>query len=162
MYANFVFWPNKDVTFWGIFRQNPYCLVDPTCMNPWGDLRDGFANRGFAQNEFWSMNNFSGLAWPNYVFFMLLLIAVVVLVVRFVPKRWHMRWIALDVVGAWCVVEINRWFLNINHSVSPHAETVLLGQQYGLIAFSLAVLGGVAYLVNRLRYWWGHRRLPAA
>jgi hypothetical protein len=147
MYASLVFGGRGDSTFLDVFRRNPYCVVDPTCISPWVSSSGGTsAGQGLALNEFWSMNNVSGLAWPNYVFFMLLLMAVAFVVAKCVPSRRHLRFAALDVVGAWCVVEVNRWFANINHSISAHAESVLLWQQIGVTVFSLLLIALAACL----------------
>ena len=151
MYSGIVFGGPGHDTFWSVFSRNPYCLVDPTCMNPVRSLpTSGFRGVGFAQNEFESMNVVSGFAWSNYVLFMLLLVGITILVVWLTRKARWARLVLIDVICALCVAEVNRWFANVNYSVDAHAGDVLLFQYIGLTVLSLMLVLSVALLAARV------------
>jgi hypothetical protein len=134
--------------FYSAFRHNPYCVLDPTCINPLGGSIDGLRNWGFARNDFIDMNHFSGMALPNYGLFMMVLASFV----AFTHTRWlphSRRRILIGLVG-WAVLEHLRWFSSMDWSVSNHDQIVLWLQFLGLLAFSLSLIWSVDRIVARV------------
>lgn len=112
-------------TFAAYARHDPYCAIDPACMSPL--YRPGWTRNG-TDPQF--MPHWQGLAWldglgtydsglhmlavPNYVFFMLLLCAVVVIAERKITSP-GVRRLVLTVIVTWFVLEAVRWFADISY-----------------------------------------------
>ncbi len=137
-------------TFGGVFRQNPYCLVDPTCLNPFTKKYTSGTNQGFALHEFNGTNTFANLARPNYVFFMAMLTLPTALITYFLRTRGQLQLVLLGVIALWCILEVQRWINELAAYSASRLGLVLEG--IGTTIFSLGTLGLVWWLVRRLTY----------
>jgi hypothetical protein len=143
MYSGYPY--GSSPTFWDVFRHNPYCLVDPTCISP-------FSNNGPATRFAYHESSFFDLALPNYFFFLLLLMILVALIVRYSSSRKYLHFALLAVVALWCILEHNRWFDRLGQvavNQGTGAEVALLGEQVGLSLFALSVLALTAHFTHR-------------
>lgn len=124
----------EDVTFMDIFKKNPYCLIDPTCVS-------FIANDGPAlwQSEFRGSIGLNKFAWPNAVLFLVVISLVTACLLRLVaPRLMHTR-VVVAIVCTLVILEVMRWFAEIKPYES---STIVLYTSY------LACLGlGIASLL---------------
>lgn len=136
-------------TFGAFFRHNPYCLVDPSCANPFASPSESRISSGFAANGFQAENSILGLALPNYLLFLGLLAAGVVAACRSVQQPW-LRRIVLTAIGLWVWLEINRWFSYIPSEVGvERSDLVWALQHLAVDAVTYALLLGAWYYGTR-------------
>jgi hypothetical protein len=125
---------------------NPYCLVDPSCLNPFGRGANGLTDHGFVGNDFADMNSFAGLALPNYLFFVALMSAAGYTVSRRLSSR-RVRQVILLIIIVWVLLEINRWFSQIVITTDSSAASLDWLVQH--IVVDLATLGTVVWAIMR-------------
>lgn len=101
---------NGGSRFSATFRHNPYCLIDPTCLNPFGGGTDG-VDRGFLGSSD-RTKSIRGFALPNYLLF-LTCCSLVAVAIQWWVKRARVRLVAVLCVYVWAWLEVNRWFAAI-------------------------------------------------
>ena len=138
---------HPDSGFWPYFRRDPYCLLDPTCVNPLGGVSHG-RDSGFARNDFQDQNHLSGLAAPNYILFLSTFSALAFIITTRIAHR-RVRHLLLTILFVWVCLEVNRWFASMNTSFGSTTEELqwLLGhlgvEASSLLTVVLAVRLGV-------------------
>jgi hypothetical protein len=144
-------------SFTTVFVKYPYCLIDPQCVNALTNNASPFegvvsypsvsgitvSHAKNAQAPLLSAVNF---AWPNYVFFMLLLVALVVLATKFTRK--YLRTGLLVFIAAWCIQETGRWEA-MHEWLSPNDINASYWEFWWLLSASLAVLASVWFMTWR-------------
>jgi len=148
------------VTFSNYFRSNPYCLVDPTCVNPLANSNG--VNVGFARSEFAGGRTLGRLAWvPNYFIFLTSLASAAAAASRFLKAGSSVRALLMTILISWNVLEHARWFLAV--AASLHSSTQGIAVPLGFLVLAListAAIVGVARFVSRdRRTVSGHKAL---
>jgi hypothetical protein len=98
----------EDVTFIDIFKKNPYCLVDPTCVN-------FITNDGPAlwQSEFRGSIGLNKFAWPNALLFLVAVSLITACLSRLIRPRLRQSRVIMAVACTVVVFEVMRWFAEI-------------------------------------------------
>lgn len=127
-----------DVTFTDIFKKNPYCLVDPTCVS--------FAsNDGMAlwQHEFRGAIDLNKFAVPNAMLFLLFWAAMLYGLLRLIKARQVTRYVAIGGGVMLMSLEVTRWFSEV--AAYESNQVVLLASYLSVITMGLIT----AYFVVR-------------
>jgi hypothetical protein len=134
--------------FGQVFRHDPYCLLDPSCLNPLGGGTDGI-DGGFVGN-FDDMNRVQGLAFPNYIFFLACNSVVAVATGRLVRHRW-LRLSPVTILCVWICLAVNRWFAAITTYQDSNSGVAYLGWLFQHLAFDAVSLGTVWLVIHKSR-----------
>jgi hypothetical protein len=133
---------------------DPFCILDPTCVSPlYNPSWSGYAPhwqglRWVTDPLLVSGSGLTMLAIPNYLLFMLLATAAVVLVQRIHAPRY--RRLALAVIFTWCALEVAGWSRTIV-SLDPGQPIASFGTA-ALLLLSASWLGAAYYIDCRSRH----------
>ncbi|MEX5633859.1 hypothetical protein [Parafrankia sp. FMc2] len=144
--------PGAEV-FLDYFYSNPYCLVDPACVNPLATAADG-VNGGFARSEFTGGRTIGRLAWiPNYFIFLALLVSVAAVVAWRSRVGSSVRTLLMTILISWNLLEHLRWFMFV--AASPHSLIQEVAVTLAFLVLALISTGmiiGIARLVAPKRH----------
>jgi hypothetical protein len=128
--------------------ERPYCLIDPSCLNPFGGGANGLTDHGFAGNDFADMNSFTGFALPNYTCFVAVMSAAGYTASRHLRGR-IVRQVIVGAVIVWVWLEINRWFSQLTNAPTTDSSVDVLDWFVQHVVLDVATLGTVALAITR-------------
>jgi hypothetical protein len=139
---------NAVCDLWGYERVDPFCIIDPVCVSPfYRSTYDGVEN--WTGVNGWSLPGgqmpASGdrvLAIPNYIAYMLVMIAGIFGARKYVPS-FHKRRLVILALFTWTTTSEVYWFIAAANINGGFTAPIFL-EAVVTITVSLLILGAVA------------------